>query len=152
MTLADLDAVMKIEKVSFPTPWHRSYFVQEIQRNPVSYPFAMKSTGSKQEVIGFCVCWIRNNELHVQNIAIDPKYRRQGCGKILMQVMLAFGGLQKCRQAILEVRVSNLEARRLYESLGFQSAGRIPDYYEDTHEDALVLARPLTGEFCYNHS
>ena len=42
--------------------------------------------------------------------------------------------------AWLEVRPSNASARALYKSFGFKEVGRRPRYYEDTNEDAILLA------------
>ena len=46
----------------------------------------------------------------------------------------------------LEVRPTNAEALRLYESLGFQVIGRRKGYYFDTGEDALVMEARLAGD------
>ena len=52
------------------------------------------------------------------------------------------------RRAFLEVRPGNVEARRLYQGLGFQEVGRRRGYYVDTGEDALLLeARLDEGPF-----
>ena len=42
----------------------------------------------------------------------------------------------------LEVRVSNEPAQRLYQSFGFEVAGRRRAYYTDDGEDALVMTTP----------
>ena len=44
-------------------------------------------------------------------------------------------------RATLEVRESNVAARRLYESLGFRSRASGPKYYSQPEEDALILWR-----------
>lgn len=44
----------------------------------------------------------------------------------------------------LEVRESNIPARRLYEKLGFSEAGRRRNFYTDPKEDALLLTLTLT--------
>ncbi|MFM9166174.1 MAG: GNAT family N-acetyltransferase, partial [Candidatus Limnocylindrus sp.] len=43
------------------------------------------------------------------------------------------------RVATLDVRVSNLEAQRLYQAFGFAEVGRRIRYYDDNAEDALVM-------------
>jgi ribosomal-protein-alanine N-acetyltransferase len=43
------------------------------------------------------------------------------------------------REATLEVRLSNLPARRLYEKYGFRPVGLRPRYYSDDQEDALIM-------------
>ena len=42
-------------------------------------------------------------------------------------------------EATLEVRLSNLPARRLYEKFGFRPVGLRPRYYSDDGEDALIM-------------
>ena len=48
-------------------------------------------------------------------------------------------GSRGARDATLEVRVSNVAARRLYEKFGFRPVGVRPRYYSDDGEDALVM-------------
>ena len=45
------------------------------------------------------------------------------------------------RRATLEVRESNVAARRLYERLGFTVTAKRPKYYAQPEEDALILWR-----------
>ena len=45
------------------------------------------------------------------------------------------------RRATLEVRAGNTGARRLYERLGFYTAGTRRNYYTNPVEDALILWR-----------
>jgi ribosomal-protein-alanine N-acetyltransferase len=45
----------------------------------------------------------------------------------------------------LELRVSNVPARKLYESLGFVEIGSRANYYADNQEDAEVMALLLSG-------
>lgn len=45
----------------------------------------------------------------------------------------------------LEVRMSNTSAIALYEKLGFAKAGVRKNFYENNHEDALLLTRQAMG-------
>lgn len=52
----------------------------------------------------------------------------------------ALGALNEGLQyVILEVRVSNLSAIKLYQRLGFEQVGLRRKYYTDTGEDALLM-------------
>jgi ribosomal-protein-alanine N-acetyltransferase len=146
MTIADLDEVMTIENSSFSSPWSRNYFVQEIEKNPLSLPFLLrKNEMGAFSIIGFCVCWIIRDELHINNVAVRPSYRKRGYGEMLMRTALQFGLLQSCKKATLEVRVSNKGAIRLYEKLGFRIIGEAPNYYDDNSEDAFILFKELAA-------
>jgi hypothetical protein len=46
---------------------------------------------------------------------------------------------RRATEATLEVRLSNLPARRLYEKFGFRPVGLRPRYYTDNNEDALIM-------------
>jgi ribosomal-protein-alanine N-acetyltransferase len=57
-------------------------------------------------------------------------------------MLLAFLDLARdrhAREATLEVRLSNVAARRLYEKYGFRPVGLRPRYYSDNNEDALIM-------------
>ena len=47
------------------------------------------------------------------------------------------------REAILDVRVSNLAARRLYDRMGFVPVALLPRYYDIPVEDGLTYARSI---------
>jgi ribosomal-protein-alanine N-acetyltransferase len=92
-------------------------------------------------VAGFCAFWLVFDEIHINNLAIRPQFRRQGLGSAVLRHVLAEAHRLGATRATLEVRASNSEARRLYERLGFQVAAIRPGYYSKPVEDALILWR-----------
>jgi ribosomal-protein-alanine N-acetyltransferase len=75
------------------------------------------------------------DELEILNLAVDPACRRRGVARGLVQKLLdSFRGTVS-----LEVRQSNLEARKLYHSLGFEAAAVRQDYYHSPVESAIVM-------------
>ena len=88
-------------------------------------------------VVGFLV--LRRpapDELEILNLAVDPAFRRQGVGAELVRRSLA----DHRGYVFLEVRSRNGAAEAFYRGLGFEEAGRRPDYYRDPPDDALVMA------------
>jgi ribosomal-protein-alanine N-acetyltransferase len=73
-------------------------------------------------------------EREILNVAVDLPYRRQGLGERLLKVELEWGGIH-----FLEVRESNLAARRLYEKHGFREVAVRKQYYRSPSEDAIVM-------------
>jgi ribosomal-protein-alanine acetyltransferase len=74
-------------------------------------------------------------EREILNLAVDPAERRKGLARGLLR-----DALGRTKGAwFLEVRASNAAAIQLYESAGFQRAGRRPDYYDNPAEDAIVM-------------
>lgn len=140
MSEADLDAVLAIERVSFPTPWTRDNFEFEIRSNPFARNFVVRRDGA---LVAYACVWIVGDELKINNIAVHASRRGTGLGSQLLSRLLERGRVEGCVEAELEVRPSNLRARRLYERHGFREVRRRKGYYQDTQEDALVLVAGL---------
>ena len=74
MAEGDLDAVMAIERVAFPTPWSRAMFAEELGRDYSDTIVAVEAGG----VAGYAVCWTIAGESHLLNIAVSPEVRGRG--------------------------------------------------------------------------
>jgi [ribosomal protein S18]-alanine N-acetyltransferase len=133
---ADLDAVLEIDQASFSSPWTREMYHEEL-RNDRSFIFVARR--AECPVVGYCSFWVILDEIHVNNIATRPEWRRRGIGRDLVKHVLGEGWTRGCHAATLEVRRSNMAALRLYESVGFVEQGVRRRYYRDPDEDALVL-------------
>ncbi len=136
MTLDDLDAVAAIEAATFPTPWSRDSFRQELERNVAARYLVAEMEG---QVIGYAGAWIILDESHITNIAIEESRRGLGYGRALTTALMQYLSNLGAAYATLEVRRSNLRAQNLYKSLGFVELGVRKRYYEDNREDALIM-------------
>ena len=136
MTLDDLDAVVAIEAATFPTPWSRDSFRQELERNVAARYLVAEMEG---QVIGYAGAWIILDESHITNIAIEESRRGLGYGRALTTALMQYLSNLGAAYATLEVRRSNLRAQNLYKSLGFVELGVRKRYYEDNREDALIM-------------
>lgn len=139
MTLDDIDEIMKIESVSFPTPWPKSLFQREIEY-PKAYIKVLKEGSS---VLGYIATWIIYDEVHILNIAIHPGHRRKGYGELLINDCINHFKNRHIRLILLEVRVNNIAAIKLYEKLGFKEVLVRKKYYSDTGEDAKIMILDL---------
>lgn len=135
LTAADAYAVSRIEKEVFSMPWTEKDFIEMAEADYAHYYVA--------EVEGVIAgyCGIRNiaGEGEISNVAVAESFRRKGIGRALLEYMLkeaSFHGIGDCT---LEVRLSNMPAIRLYESLGFKSEGIRPGFYDKPKEDALIM-------------
>jgi [ribosomal protein S18]-alanine N-acetyltransferase len=133
-----IDALMSIDAESFLRPWTRAMYDAAFD-NTVTRVWALQ-VGART-MVAYCSAWLLPGELHINNVAVLPAYRRRGLARQLLGAVLAAGEEEGARRATLEVRRSNLAALRLYESLGFATAAVRPDYYLEPVEDALVLWR-----------
>jgi ribosomal-protein-alanine N-acetyltransferase len=142
MTLADLPAVLAIERASFSTPWTEANFRHEIGDNPMAFNLVAKVGGI---VGGFACAYVVADEIMINDLAVDPGLRQRGIGSALLRRLIDGAHTRGCRRATLEVRPGNAPARALYEQFGFTVCGVRRGYYADTGEDALLLSFDLGG-------
>ncbi len=138
-SLTDLEAVIAIEAASFTNPWTRDMYLAELGNVGVSFFYVARDAAGV--IVGFCSVWRVMDELHINNLAVDPIHRRRGIGAALLTFVLGEAEKLGVRRATLEVRPSNEPARQLYARHGFAAAGVRRAYYTNPVEDALILWR-----------
>lgn len=138
---ADLDGILVVESESFTNPWTREMYAWELQNRAVCHIFVVRTPD--RPVIGFCAFWLVVDEIHINNVAVLPDLRGRGIGTSLLHRVFAEAARLGARRATLEVRASNVSARRLYERLGFAVTAKRLRYYSSPVEDALILWRNL---------
>jgi len=134
----DLDTVEEIERASYPTPWSRSMFAAEL-RKPSS--LAIGAYLEAGDLVGYAFVSRYVDAWHVMNVAVASEYRRRGIATTLLERAFEATSADPRRGYTLEVRVSNTDAIRLYEQLGFEHRGIRRGYYTDNREDALIMWR-----------
>ena len=135
----DLEGVLEVESESFTNPWTRAMYAWELQNRSVCHIYVARTR--ECPVAGFCAFWLVLEEIHINNVAVRPQFRGAGIGSALLHYVLAEAKELGARRATLEVRASNVAARRLYERLGFYVAATRRNYYTNPVEDALILWR-----------
>jgi ribosomal-protein-alanine N-acetyltransferase len=148
MVEEDLDEVMEIEKVSFPTPWSRESYLAELENETSIY----RIVRWQGKLIGYGGMWLIVDEGHITNIAVHPDYRRLGTGEKLLEELIGLARQYQAMGVTLEVRPSNRAALRLYNKLGFIPAGIRRGYYSDTGEEAIIMWKYLTIPSAVGHS
>lgn len=143
MTVQDIDAVCIIDQQSFPNPWSKEIFYQELLHNDYALYLLMIHN---EHVIGYSGMWIIADEAHITNIAVLPKYRGKKLGEALLKKTIEVAKKHEATSMTLEVRVSNVIAQNLYKKFGFQIGGLRKRYYTDNHEDAYVMWVKLNNE------
>jgi ribosomal-protein-alanine N-acetyltransferase len=138
-----IDDVLAIEEASFTNPWTREMYLSELENETVSHCLLAREADGR--AIGFCSYWRVLDELHINNLAVLPEYRRAGAASALLSRVLEEGAAQGARRATLEVRRSNQVALLLYERFGFSVAGVRRGYYSSPVEDALILWRDCSS-------
>jgi len=139
MVPADLDEVMAIERTSFRHPWSSNFFLEELQVACARSILAQVN----DKIVGYVLFWLLPESVDIHNIAVHPAFRRQRIGQALLQQVVEQARSRDSSRVTLEVRVSNIAAQKLYESVGFISQGLRKGYYSDDGEDAVIMALEL---------
>jgi ribosomal-protein-alanine N-acetyltransferase len=140
---ADLDEVVRLERICFADPWSALAFSEEIRRGPEALNRVLRLP---DRLVGYSVAWTVVGEVHLANLAVDPAFRGQGAAGALLHDLLREGTRRGAEVVWLEVRISNAGAIRLYEKFGFRAVSIRKNYYVKEREDALVMSRPLPPE------
>jgi ribosomal-protein-alanine N-acetyltransferase len=136
MRVEDVPEVHAIERASFTTPWPDHAYRSELETNRLAHYLVVR-VGDR--LVGYAGMWLMVDEAHITTFAIDPAWRRRRLGERLLIALLDLAIERRAGEATLEVRLSNLAARRLYEKFGFRPVGIRPRYYSDDNEDALIM-------------
>lgn len=132
----DIDQILKIEELSFATPWTRQSFENELNLNQFAVYLVLEKEG---QIVGYCGMWLIVDEAHITNIAVLPEFRGQKLGEGILSMVMDIARQRGAKTMTLEVRVSNEVAQSLYRKLGFINGGIRKNYYTDNYEDALVM-------------
>ena len=144
LQLRDLNAIERIERASYPTPWSRSMFASELAKpSSICLGAFDRESGA---LVGYLVISRYVDAWHVMNVAVAPDHRRRGIATTLLERLFELTAGRGRRGYTLEVRVSNTEAIALYEHLGFNARGVRRGYYTDNREDALIMWKDPVAE------
>lgn len=137
MTLDDVERVSAIEAEAFPLPWTAADFRHELTENKVARYLVVEEAG---EVAAFAGVHVIIDQGHVTNIAVAEQHRGKGYGRLVTAALMQYAANLGATYLTLEVRASNQAAQNLYASLGFIKVSVRKRYYEDTGEDAWLMA------------
>lgn len=149
MTEHDLLAVVEIEETCGLSRWGWDAYYNELAQGRGALMLVARPSSFEDEehegeaVLGFIAARSTLDEVHVNNVAVRPRFRRRGIGRALLERVLRDGARLGARKAILEVRAGNVAAQALYGRQGFEIVGRRRDYYADPPEDALVMSASI---------
>lgn len=137
---SDIAAIAATELESFTDPWTAEGFAAELD-NSHSCLLAAECDG---RICGYAVMYCVLETAELPKICVAPEYRRQGIGAAMLERLSQRAAAGGCTGLSLEVRQSNLAARALYESQGFENVGIRPSFYRNPTEDAVIMTKPLT--------
>ena len=138
----DLDPVLELEKELFPEDaWSRGMFWSELAhaRGPDATRRYVVAETPEKRVIGYAGLAATGDLADVQTIAVARDQWGSGLGSRLLTELLRAATAFECAEVLLECRVDNVRAQKLYERFGFEPIGFRRGYYQPGNVDALVM-------------
>ncbi len=136
----DIGAITMIEKESFPDPWEQNVFLEALTYYPTTYFVATCDGAVAGFIVGALEDTGENIYGHICNLAVSPRFRHRGIGRMLVSRAENQFALELATGVQLEVRVSNTPAQKFYTKKGYRPVFCIDQYYANG-EDALVMMK-----------
>ncbi|MGC9536840.1 ribosomal protein S18-alanine N-acetyltransferase [Streptomyces sp. UG1] len=137
----DIDAVLELEKDLFPEDaWSRGMFWSELahSRGPeATRRYVVAEDGGR--IVGYAGLAASGDLADIQTIAVARDHWGTGLGGRLLTELLRAATDFECAEVMLECRVDNVRAQKLYERFGFEAIGFRRGYYQPGNVDALVM-------------
>ncbi len=137
----DINTLMHVETRAYPHPWTTCIMQDCLKSGYPAYKISLEQT-----IIAYGFISIAVGESHLLNLTVDPLFQRQGLGTKLLAHLLTVAEAHDAEEMFLEVRTSNITARKLYESMGFNEIAIRKNYYpstNNTREDAIIMVKTL---------
>ena len=135
MQVADALAVSEIEQEIFSRPWSYQVFVDSLNLGNTIFLVAEE----EGRILGYIGMYLAMDEGEITNVAVMKQERQRGIGGMLLKEIKKEAERRAIARIVLEVRVSNASAIRLYEREGFQNCGVRKNFYELPREDAYIM-------------
>jgi len=132
----DVDRILEIENECFEHPYPDYVFLDYLDSD--LFLVAEK----EDNIIGYIISDVRENEGVIISIAVDTKFQRHGIGRRLIEKTIE---KLSTEYIVLTVRVNNKRAQKFYEKLDFDRFYVINEYYEND-EDAIVMGKKLPND------
>jgi ribosomal-protein-alanine N-acetyltransferase len=162
MGKVDIPQVNEIDREAFPGLWPPPNYRRELENRIAHYMVACDNTveeggrspgflswlrrlfgrevsSTREYIFGFAGFWIMAGEVHITNIAVRQRHRRQGIGELLLISLINLATKLEAHLITLEVRASNTAAQGLYAKYGFDRVGVRRGYYTDNREDGVLM-------------
>ncbi len=139
----DVPRVAAIERAAFSDPWPPQAFT-ELLAQPHVRAYAVD--GDDGTLAGYALASVAADQGEILNLAVDPRARRRGVGRLLLHALLEMFQRENVVSVFLEVRQSNDAAIGLYRGAGFRPMSTRKRYYRYPTENAVTMVLDLTPD------
>lgn len=128
--------IAALEKECFSEPWSENALAEELENENSHFLVAVSDA-----VMGYIGVQEICGEAYITNVAVFGEYRKLGIGRELLRAACDGAKSRNCEFITLEVRESNVPAKTLYESEGFEKAGIRKNFYSAPAENGVIYTK-----------
>lgn len=139
MKVEDAAAIAEMEHQTFSDAWSEKAILDTL-RNPKTICLVAEKIG---KIVGYCIVYTADDEADIARIAVLKESRRFGIASELIHALDVICWENQIQIIMLDVRVSNDDARAFYEKHGFTQDGIRENYYKNPIEDAILMSRAV---------
>ena len=133
-------AAMSRELIESGLPW--TWTPERVRRNLGRHETLVLTARDSEHLAGFAIMQFGEERAHLSLLAVRPDYQRQGVARRMLEWLTESALTAGIASLHLELRESNLDARRFYLAQGFAETVRIPRYYSGA-ETAVRMLREI---------
>lgn len=139
---AIVSQIAKIEADLFgPGCWNKNMILQELQA-PMRAYYADVDLNTNT-VAGYAGFWFDGDDAQIMTIGVAKEYQKRGIASNLLKTMIENAKSIGAKRMLLEVRVNNNPALKLYEKFGFTKMGLRKRYYMPEGIDAYTMCAQI---------
>ncbi|ENN94208.1 ribosomal protein S18-alanine N-acetyltransferase [Bartonella bovis] len=132
----------QIHQNCFIPAWEEQTFDTFLKDNSI-FGYKVCLINQPDQILGFCLCRLILDEAEIITIAVQPHYRKQGIGCLLIDSILCYLQHARATKLFLEVEETNLSALALYQYFEFKKIAKRLAYYQlpNGRKNAIIMQK-----------
>ena len=132
----DGEAVAKLEAQIFSDAWSEKSILETLEQPQAFIVVAERENA----IVGYCIVYFVLDEAEIARIAVDSSQRKQGVGQEILKETCRICKEKGIERLLLDVREGNANARRFYQTFGFEEDGIRKNFYDNPKEHAVLMS------------
>lgn len=134
MKISEIDEVINLQLNNNITILSKSSILDDLNNDNSIY-FVAKINNN---IVGYIAAMLLYDHIDILSVLVDNKHIRNGIAYTLLSNVSNYAKSINITEILLEVRITNIAAQKLYEKFGFEKINIRKKYYSDNLEDAII--------------
>ncbi|MDD2376375.1 MAG: ribosomal protein S18-alanine N-acetyltransferase [Clostridia bacterium] len=139
MKINEIDEIMNMQLINNNIILSKSSILNDFESSNAIY-FVAKLNNI---IIGYIAANLLYDHIDILSVLVSNEYVKNGIASTLLSAVLNYAININISEILLEVRLTNIPAQRLYEKFGFNKINIRKKYYQDNLEDAIIYKLSL---------